>query len=418
MVSRKGVPRVVWERRRNGTTNGEQVDFIPFLSVSRSLGDFWSYCPRSEEFVVSPRPDVYVHALNAKVQKFIVIASDGLWNVMSPKQVVEFIWDYEHAHEDTLHQPRDVVRAVINEALSRWNSKHLLADNIAVLIAFLSEDDYCSPSVADVTPSVEEEVASTATTASPTPSSNVGSSPELRANDTPPLRSDSPVSSASPSNAPSPSPTSSPSTSSPSPSSPAGPSSSTSPSESTSAPSPSTSPQQSQVEQQQQEAEVVNTVHKTRGGSTSHYKETFADGVTVECHTKIRLRHRKRHHNSHSKVKATSSSSGGAGSSTNGADTTEGLRRSPLKRERPEESNADECSSKRLKVDLPDSGCDCNSDKMDTEDSSPPVKDEGERTDDCLCVGSSSDDAEHSGGVFSDHSTQKSKNRPAKKFKR
>ena len=276
MVSQKGVSRVVWERRRIGVTNGEQVDFIPFLNISRSLGDFWSYCPRSGEFVVSPRPDVYVHSLNAKVQKFIVIVSDGLWNVMSPKQVVEFIWDYEHAHEDTPHL--DVVRAVINEALSRWNSRHHLADNIAVLIAFLSEGDYCSPSVA--------------------------------------------------------------------------------------------CNKLSQVDRQQQQA---NVVHRTRGGSTSYYKETFADGTTVEGHTKIRLWHRKQHHNSYSKVKTTSSSVGGAGSSTNGADTTEGLRRSPLKRERPEETNADECSSKRLKVDLPDFGCDCNSDKMDTEDSSPPV---------------------------------------------
>ena len=65
-------------------------------------------CPRSDEFVVSPRPDVYIHSLNAKVKMLIIIASDGLWNVMSPKEVVKFIWDYEHIPEDMLHQPRDV----------------------------------------------------------------------------------------------------------------------------------------------------------------------------------------------------------------------------------------------------------------------------------------------------------------------
>ena len=132
MVSWKGVPRVIWEQRRNSFVNGEQVDFIPFLSVSRSLGDFWSYCPHSGEYVVSPKPDVRVHSLNPKVQKFIIIASDGLWNVMTPKQVVEFIWDYEHEYEEKLNQPRDVVRAIINEALSRWKLHHLLADNIAM----------------------------------------------------------------------------------------------------------------------------------------------------------------------------------------------------------------------------------------------------------------------------------------------
>lgn len=115
-----------------------KLALIPFLNLSRSLGDFWSYNPRTNKFAVSPTPDVHVHPLNPKVQKFIVIASDGLWNVMSPHEVVLFIWDYE-CNEDECHQPRDVVRAIMDEALRRWNQKKLQADNIAVLIAFLTE---------------------------------------------------------------------------------------------------------------------------------------------------------------------------------------------------------------------------------------------------------------------------------------
>ena len=378
MVSRKGVPRVVWERRRNGTPSGEQVDFIPFLSVSRSLGDFWSYCPRSGEFVVSPKPDVHVHTLNPKVQKFIIIASDGLWNVMSPKEVVEFIWDYEHEQEEKLHQPRDVVRAVINEALSRWNSKHLLADNIAVLIAFLSEDESCSPSVANINSTLEEEVApsTSTTTASPTPSANVDASSEVRDDASSPP---SPALSASPSAAPSPSASSA----------------------STSSSSP---PQQSH-----QSPAIVNSVHTTKSGSTSHYKETFSDGMTVECHTKVRLRHRKRHHNSHSKVKA--NNSGSSAGTSQSVDSTEGLRKSPLKRERLEDPSIKEelSSTKKVKLDLPDSGCDCSSDKMETEDSSLPAT---TKVEDCLLH----DHSEHSSGTFSDDS--ECKNKLAEKSKR
>ena len=137
MTSKKGVPRVVWRRLRK---IGEEVtyDSIPFLSVSRSLGDFWSFNPRTNHFTVSPKPDVYVHPLNPKEQRFIVIASDGLWNVMTPEEVVRYIWDYEHDEEECC-KPRDVVRAIINEALERWERKGLPADNIAVLIAFLTE---------------------------------------------------------------------------------------------------------------------------------------------------------------------------------------------------------------------------------------------------------------------------------------
>ena len=72
------------------------------------------------------------------VWKFVLIASDGLWNVMTPNEVVSFIWKYEH--DMACHQEsKDVVRALINQALRRWKTKGLLADNVAVLIAFLSE---------------------------------------------------------------------------------------------------------------------------------------------------------------------------------------------------------------------------------------------------------------------------------------
>ena len=171
MTSRKGIPGVVWRRPRK---SGEKdvYDSIPFLSVSRSLGDFWSFNPRTNHFTVSPKPDVHVHSLDPKVQRFIVIASDVLWNVMTPDEVVQFIWDYE-CDKDTCHQPRDVVRATINEALRRWERKHLPADNIAVLIAFLSEASLESSSDAvqadsEVAPAtIEEEEASKA---SPSPS--------------------------------------------------------------------------------------------------------------------------------------------------------------------------------------------------------------------------------------------------------
>ena len=168
MTSRNGVPRVVWRRQRKYNKEGH-YDSIPFLSVSRSLGDFWSYNPRTNRFTVSPKPDVHVHPLNPKEQRFIVIASDGLWNVMSPDDVVRFIWDYEHNDQECL-QPRDVVRAVITEALRRWARKRLPADNIAVLIAFLSESSEDSPvsSLLQASePTTENEDASIALEASP-----------------------------------------------------------------------------------------------------------------------------------------------------------------------------------------------------------------------------------------------------------
>ena len=169
-VSRKGVPRVVWERRRPSTDPGEEdtIDLIPFLSMSRSLGDFWSFNEQTQKFVVSPNPDVQVHSLDPSTQKFIVLASDGLWNVMTPQEVVDFVWAYEQGERCMENGEgdgeRDVVRALIDEALERWQLRKMFADNIAVVIAFLKEEGAPPPaSVPGLTRSSEPAVASTET---------------------------------------------------------------------------------------------------------------------------------------------------------------------------------------------------------------------------------------------------------------
>ena len=118
-----GMPEAKSKRRRQG-------DSIPFLS----------YNPRTQKFTVSPCPDVSVVPLDLNEQKFVVIASDGLGNIMTPNEVVSFIWDYKHDLIPLRDQEtKDVARALINEALQRWKSKGQLADNIAVVIAFLSD---------------------------------------------------------------------------------------------------------------------------------------------------------------------------------------------------------------------------------------------------------------------------------------
>lgn len=64
VISKAGVPRVVWNRPRLGhkgpIKKNTPMDEIPFLAVARSLGDLWSYNPRNDEFIVSPDPDVGV----------------------------------------------------------------------------------------------------------------------------------------------------------------------------------------------------------------------------------------------------------------------------------------------------------------------------------------------------------------------
>lgn len=64
--------------------------FYNFFFVK--LGDFWSYNSEKEEFVVSPVPDITVIKLDKTKHRCIVLATDGLWDVMEyPEEAVKFV---------------------------------------------------------------------------------------------------------------------------------------------------------------------------------------------------------------------------------------------------------------------------------------------------------------------------------------
>ena len=88
-VSRKGVPRVVWERNE-GMLEDEEIHLKPYLNLSRSRGVFWSFNSKTQEYVLSPRPDVHVHPLDPYNQKLIVIATDGHFIGNSPDNILGF----------------------------------------------------------------------------------------------------------------------------------------------------------------------------------------------------------------------------------------------------------------------------------------------------------------------------------------
>ena len=73
---------------------------------------------------------------------------------MSPSEVVNFITEFDRKAENLKtvsseststtssgsQSSHDVESALIREALSRWKHKKLQADNIAIIIAYLSKD--------------------------------------------------------------------------------------------------------------------------------------------------------------------------------------------------------------------------------------------------------------------------------------
>lgn len=64
------------------------------LAVARALGDF-GFKLRSdlppEKQQVTCAPDVYIHPRNLNIDQFLVLACDGIWDVMTNEELAEFI---------------------------------------------------------------------------------------------------------------------------------------------------------------------------------------------------------------------------------------------------------------------------------------------------------------------------------------
>ncbi|CAK1589910.1 unnamed protein product [Parnassius mnemosyne] len=149
VITKAGVPRVVWNRPRIGhkgpIKKNTPMDEIPFLAVARSLGDLWSYNPQNDEFVVSPDPDVGVLNIDPSKFRCLIFGTDGLWNMISPEGAVSLVQATERHNEAALvggngSQPRDWLnpsKSLVDHALERWSNTRMRADNTSVVTLML-----------------------------------------------------------------------------------------------------------------------------------------------------------------------------------------------------------------------------------------------------------------------------------------
>ncbi|XP_069357163.1 uncharacterized protein Pp2C1 [Maniola hyperantus] len=149
VISKAGVPRVVWNRPRPGhkgpIKKNTPMDEIPFLAVARSLGDLWSYNPQNDEFIVSPDPDVGVLTIDPTKFRCLIFGTDGLWNMISPEGAVSLVQATEKHNEAALvggvaSQQRDWLnpsKSLVDHALERWSNTRMRADNTSVVTLML-----------------------------------------------------------------------------------------------------------------------------------------------------------------------------------------------------------------------------------------------------------------------------------------
>lgn len=113
--------------RLGGSVKFDGVDWrIGDLSVSRSFGDI------ELEKYVTYMPDLFRHKID-KDDRFMVLACDGLWDVMSNQDVVNFITNYSYDINTWKPiKPKDNIAKKLGEYAIKLGS----TDNITIIIVF------------------------------------------------------------------------------------------------------------------------------------------------------------------------------------------------------------------------------------------------------------------------------------------
>jgi len=165
MVTRDHKPYIDDERRRienaGGSVMMQRVNGS--LAVSRALGDYEYKCTQnmpSVEQQVSPEPEIFSLVRDAEKDEFLLIACDGIWDVMSNAEVLEFVYKQLQIREDRA----EICDNLIEECFQRGSR-----DNMSVvLVTFPAapvvneeaklKDEEEKKKIAGITGKIEEKV--------------------------------------------------------------------------------------------------------------------------------------------------------------------------------------------------------------------------------------------------------------------
>ena len=100
----------------------------PFLTTTRALGDFWSFNYTTNQYVISPEPHICDYSLDLSHQDFFILATNGLWKIMSEVEVVGFV------KQKMSQKSTNLAKCLVVEAINRYKKSKQLADNITILI--------------------------------------------------------------------------------------------------------------------------------------------------------------------------------------------------------------------------------------------------------------------------------------------
>ena len=97
--------------------------------MTRSIGDM-----AATSVGVTARPEITVFPNLTADDKFIVIASDGLWDRMSNHEIMTIIANQYYKQRD----PGGAIDYLIKESVDRWQREQGMVDDITIVVAYLN----------------------------------------------------------------------------------------------------------------------------------------------------------------------------------------------------------------------------------------------------------------------------------------
>ena len=98
------------------------------LSVSRAFGDI------NAEPYVTYKPEIFKYKLT-KDDKFIIIACDGLWDVLTNQEAVNFVISRAY-NVNTGNKNKEITSLNISKLLAEYAIKKGSMDNVTVIVVF------------------------------------------------------------------------------------------------------------------------------------------------------------------------------------------------------------------------------------------------------------------------------------------
>ncbi|CAA9991287.1 protein phosphatase 2C, putative [Plasmodium knowlesi strain H] len=103
-----GINRIITKHKVKGQT-GREKTFLA-LSTSRSFGDISYKVPRK---IVLCKPFISVYTIDFDMDSFLVLATDGILNVLTDKEIIDIVWRNIH------RKPEEAAEEVVHEASRR-----------------------------------------------------------------------------------------------------------------------------------------------------------------------------------------------------------------------------------------------------------------------------------------------------------